>query len=523
MMKSIFTLCALMALLLTVSIQYPLHQHAKYQGTKLTAPVPHHSKHIILVVIDSLMDTPLQEAIKQERAPALQFLIKHGQYFPNVVSSFPTMSVTIDSSLLTGTYPDRHRVPGLVWYDENEGRIINYGNGKREIVKLGVKPVLQDSLYKLNNEHLSQHVKTLHEELAADGKQSASINVVVYRGNFPHQLNLPKTAAFLNILPENLKTYGPAWFSYGSLSYVNPNNQKNYIWQKYGFNDKFSSEELKYLIQSGKLPPFTIVYFPDNDHSVHKNGPMDIKGIEQADRQIQEIFGTYNSWESAIKNAVWIVMGDSGQASIGGSRKESFIRLPSLLSLYRITKLRERVQKEDQILLCVNERMAYIYSIDKYVPLARIAGHLQKDDRIDVIAWKEGEIIHVIEGGKEGVLSFRPGGQYVDPYQQRWSLQGKLSILDISTKGNQMTYHDYPDALARLYGALHSHPGRYLVVTARPGFELVGESSPTHLNGGGHGSLHKQDSLVPMLVTGTDSSPKHLRIVDIKDWILKMD
>ncbi|MMZ63033.1 hypothetical protein D1872_252690 [compost metagenome] len=60
------------------------------------------------------------------------------------------------------------------------------------------------------------------------------------------------------------------------------------------------------------------------------------------------------------------------------------------------------------------------------------------------------------------------------------------------------------------------------MVTASPGYELVGENSPTHLNGGGHGSLHKQDSLVPMIVTGTDTAPKHLRIVDIKDWVLQL-
>ena len=39
------------------------------------------------------------------------------------------MSVTIDSTLITGTNPDKHKIPGLVWYNEDEQRIINYGNG----------------------------------------------------------------------------------------------------------------------------------------------------------------------------------------------------------------------------------------------------------------------------------------------------------------------------------------------------------------------------------------------------------
>ncbi len=80
----------------------------------------HTSGGVIVMVIDSLMDKPLQDAIKNNKAPALNYLIENGQYFPNVVSSFPTMSVTIDTSLLTGTYPDQHKIPGLVWYDKKK-------------------------------------------------------------------------------------------------------------------------------------------------------------------------------------------------------------------------------------------------------------------------------------------------------------------------------------------------------------------------------------------------------------------
>jgi predicted AlkP superfamily pyrophosphatase or phosphodiesterase len=42
------------------------------------------------------------------------------------------------------------------------------------------------------------------------------------------------------------------------------------------------------------LPDFTIVYFPDLDKSVHKNGPTDIKGIEKVDRQLQKMLNTYS-------------------------------------------------------------------------------------------------------------------------------------------------------------------------------------------------------------------------------------
>ncbi|MED4732411.1 hypothetical protein P9597_30820 [Aneurinibacillus migulanus] len=70
------------------------------------------------------------------------------------------------------------------------------------------------------------------------------------------------------------------------------------------------------------------------------------------------------------------------------------------------------------IVLAVNERMAYVYLLDKRMPLVQIVKLLQTDVRMDVIAWKEGEGIHVMAGSKDGQLSFRRNGNYIDPYRQ---------------------------------------------------------------------------------------------------------
>lgn len=72
-----------------------------------------------------------EKAIQAGRAPALKFFLENGHYEPEVVNAYPTMSVSIDSTLLTGTYPNIHRVPGLVWYNQDEQRIVNYGSDKR--------------------------------------------------------------------------------------------------------------------------------------------------------------------------------------------------------------------------------------------------------------------------------------------------------------------------------------------------------------------------------------------------------
>ena len=248
------------------------------------------NKPIMLMVVDSLMSKPLQKAVKEGKAPAFEFLINNGYFNQEMISSYPTMSVTIDSTLLTGTYPDQHKVPGLIWYKEDENRMISYGSGIREIWSNGVRKVAQDSVIHLNEKHLSKEAQTIHEELANRKLPSASINGLLYRGSFEHQLNVPKLIAMTNLLPEEVEINGPTLFSLGALSqYNSENNQHKYVWNRLGVNNKFTAKEIKYLIEQKKLPPFTLAYLPDADASIHKHGPEDLKGIEKADQAIQEV------------------------------------------------------------------------------------------------------------------------------------------------------------------------------------------------------------------------------------------
>ncbi|NRD79576.1 alkaline phosphatase family protein [Bacillus sp. BRMEA1] len=482
-----------------------------------------HKKRVIMLVIDSLMDMPLQEAFKGGKVPALQFFSNNGHYLPNLVSPFPTMSVNVDSTLLTGVYSDKHKLPGLVWYNKDENRIVNYGTHVRELIKLGLKQSMIDVFYNLNHQHLSKQQKTIHEVLKEKGIQSASINALLYRGAFETQLKIPFLLSFVTGLNRKLKSYSPNVFSYGAMHKLNPFKKNSFCWQKYGFNDKFSANELKYLINENKLPPFTLVYFPDLDHKVHKNGRLELKGIEKVDQQLQGILNQFPSWEDSLSNTTWIILGDNGQAWIEPNKKEALIDLRQLLNSYKIAKLKKGVSSEVEIVLCVNERMSFIYTLNpQKAPLEEIAKILQKDPRIDVIALKKGETVAVTSGMHKGKLEFHPNGDLIDEYKQCWSIEGNTEILDITIKEKSIEYGDYPDALARIYSSFYSHEGNYIIISAKPGYEFIGEGSPTHVNGAAHGGLHKQDSLVSLIVCGSDSVPKNLRILDLKEWILTL-
>ncbi len=74
---------------------------------------------------------------------------------------------------------DKHKIPGLVWYDKDEKRIINYVNGLFEMMKIGVSQFVEDSLYQFNNVDLSPKVKTIHEVLDFKRGKSSSRKIKI--------------------------------------------------------------------------------------------------------------------------------------------------------------------------------------------------------------------------------------------------------------------------------------------------------------------------------------------------------
>jgi hypothetical protein len=100
---------------------------------------------------------------------------------------------------------------------------------------------------------------------------------------------------------------------------------------------------------------------------------------------------------------------------------------------------------------------------------------------------------------------------------------GDPDVLDLRLHQGTIHYGDYPDALSRLYGALYSQDIPMIVITARPRYEFFCRHYPMHLNGGCHGSLHKYDSLIPLMIAGTEhpiNEPP--RLIDLKPYILEL-
>lgn len=484
------------------------------------------AKKVIFLMADSLMAQSIDRGIEQNELPAFRFLIKRGQYYKDMVSSFPTMSVTIDSSLMTGTYPDGHRVPGLVWYSQDDKKVINYGTGPMEVIKHGVDPVMVDALVNLNGKHLNMQHPTIFEDLAQRGLKSGSINGLIYRGTKDHTLSIPPWIQVPTVLPKEIQVKGPDYLALGSLTNPLKDVQKlpEGLVNRMGLNNSYSVEMAKYLIKENKLPDFLYVYLPDLDQKLHKKGPADLEGVKELDKQLYSLLQSFGSPEEALKKAVFIVSGDSGMTQIRSDREKSKIDLPAFFKDYHVLRPGETVTDETEIILAVNETMAYVYKLRTDQSLRDMANLMIADPRIDIVSWKENGWIHALQGATSKEVRFKANGRLMDPYQQKWTVEKDINVLDlkIDSPNHTINYGQYPDALNRLKGALHSHKGEFLVVTAKPGYELADRSSPTHHGGGGHGSLRQEESLIPLIVSGTDQKPPYLRIIDLKSYLLNL-
>lgn len=272
------------------------------------------------------------------------------------------------------------------------------------------------------------------------------------------------------------------------------------------------------------MPDFLFVYLPDLDRELHKKGPTALRGVKELDQQLQSVLQTFGSPEKALHDAVFIIAGDSGMTQILPAEQNPVIDLPSLLGDARILRPGEAVSNETEIILAINETMAYVYSLKEDRSLRDIANLLKNDPRIDFISWKEKEWIYAIQGSTAKQIKFKAGGNLTDPYNQSWTVEQDEKVLDLSVNmaAHSLNYDQYPDVLKRLSGALRSHQGEFLVVTAKPGYELASSSSPTHKGGGGHGSIRKMESLVPLIISGTDQKPESLRMVDLKAYLLNL-
>ncbi|WP_209122510.1 alkaline phosphatase family protein [Alkalihalobacillus sp. BA299] len=483
------------------------------------------NKKVILVMIDSMMGSLIDNSLEKGKIPALEFLIENGQYHKDLVAPFPSMSVVIESTLMTGEMPSKHHVPGLVWYKPDENRIVDYGSTFGKMVKLGMKQSLMDSLYHLNNSHLNPKVTTIHEALQQKKYSTGSVNFLIYRGQTMHDMTLPVLLDQWLNLNESLQTKGPDLLAFGSA--VKPKVIENkelpdtFI-SNFGLNDEYSVKVVSEMIKKGEQPDFLTVFLPTFDKDAHNHSPHYRAGFERAENLFQEILNSYESWDKALEENIFIVFGDHSQDKMLDDELSMAIPLDEIYSEYSIAPLTDHIG-HGEIVIANNHRMSYIYPMQEIELLPRLAEAAMVDRRIQFASWMDENWVYVISPDYNEGFRFRPGGQWVDRYNQTWEWEGNEKIVGIDTEVNQTTlkYTDYPDVLNQLISALNSNSHPAVVLTAKPGHTFHSEGAPLHVDGGEHGGLHKNDTLAAIVIAGTDKQLDNPRIVDLKEYILQ--
>lgn len=483
---------------------------------------------VILVLIDSLMSQTIEKGLKSGKTPALKYLMENGIYNSECVTAFPTMTATVDATLFTGAYPEKHNIPGLVWYDSKKRRLIDYINGPKTVLSLGINKTLKDALINLNERHLSKSVSTIYEDLYLCKKTAASINFIIHRGKKKHKLKPPLLINIITKFSLNKATIsGPESLFLGVMCKSRIKHSKiswginQIIFKRYGTNDKFAIKVAKKIIKSGEQPDFMAIYLPDHDHYLHKKIDKPLPSLIKVDKQLEELLNSFGTWKDAINNNTFIIIGDHGQTKV--IKKKSYeIDLDLLFNEYNILRVGKEAKEYNEVVIANNERMAYIYSLKKELD-EKLINILLSEERIDFISRRsKGKIL--IENSNGEKLIFTKTGKYIDPYGYDWCIEGDFNLLDIEVdEFNNLKYNSYPDALSRLYGAMYSHDGTFFAISAKTSYEFKSKTFPKHLGGGSHGSLHKIDSLVPLLVVGnSQNSILKTRITDLKNYIIEL-
>ena len=419
-------------------------------------------KSVILVVIDGLTPSMLEDTLERRTAPSLGLLAANGRY-RRAISTFPSLTPVCLSALATGAHPDVHEIPHLVWYHRGERRLVEYGSSFGAVRAAGTKQSLIDTIYGLNASHLGRGAVTVYEALEDAGLTAAAINITCYRGRHPHRPTVP----FLT-----RRAHGPSRFFFYNLFESDvtgaPLSVRN---RPRGTIDAYAAAVGRWLVTRDGFD-FLVFYLSDYDYASHAQGPDAAHAaLARCDDAVGTLIAAAGGPDEFLERYAVLLCSDHGQTQVS-----------------EVARLQAAFPDE---LVTASNRAGMVYTDrDPGVRARRLDG----DPAVEVVLWREGTEAVARRDGAE--LRFAPG-----------RTSGDASILD------------HPDGLERAWSALANPNAGELIVSAAAGWEFADLAGRHHAGGGSHGSLLTGDSEVPMLAVGLDALPAS--IVEVMPAVLE--
>lgn len=475
-------------------------------------------KKLILTYVDSLGTDMLERTVAEGRAPTFEALLERGVFVPDCVSSFPSVTPVASAEIVTGAASDRHWISGMNWYHRLERRYVEYGSSLDATRTVGIFRALYDLVYNMNLSHLSPEVETLFERLDDAGARTACTPFLIYRGRHRHQVSLEglaRRAVDASRLKFRLHTWGPGELFYGDLysSRDVPCRSTSIPGARDGYSACCAAE----LVKAGDFD-FLLLSLPDNDNYCHRLGPeASVESIAKVDRRLAKLMEAGEGIDAFLERHALILLADHSQTAIHRG-----LPLTELLGReWTVLQPSESRPERAQLAVSPGGRAAHVYLLPGEGPRAEhreVGERLAEIEGIDLVCWLEDargaplprlEVGMPVENGVWAVverggerLRFRPGGAVADLRGGRWDLEGDPATLEAAVDDGRLRSDEYPDPLARVFTALTAPHAGDFVVSLTPGFETVDWGGIAHVGGGGHGALHRGDSLVPLLFVG---------------------
>ena len=483
---------------------------------------------VVFIVIDGMGTEAFEQAVSSGRAPALAFLRDNSTYVRDSVAMFPTITPAATASLVTGEVPARHGIPGMCWYDRDSQRFINYGQSVRAAVAQGMGRLVHDFLVNMNAHHLSPNVRTLHEVLHEMGRDTASINFMVFRGPFEetmrpnllHKLFLPWRG-----MPATLP--GPKEHYFADII-SGPSDACGGLLKVRGFDKRMAATDAYAACVTRDLlrresADMILFYLHENDHLSHKHGPQSqVDNLAEADRHIAEVLGSYDSWEETLARVGFVLTADHSQSPISDER-DRILDIGQVLDDFEEVRPGKKESFEDRdIAVCGNGRVAFVYLNEdrRAFLLPKVVNTLTNCQGIDQVMWREGSTYCV--RSDRGFMQFEEADSQgvLDERGNSWRIEGELAAVAGVVEENVVRTPEYPLAFWRIKSALDMSRIGDVVATIKLTWECKDLAGGDHRGGGDHASLHAQDSLVPFLST-LASPPLHPATVDVAPHIIE--
>lgn len=461
-------------------------------------------------MLDGIKPDVLREAIDAGETPNLAALTNRGEAVWDAVSVFPSITPAATAAIATGEAPAASGIVGHAWYDDLEDRVIVYGAMTETVLSTGPIKVFHNNVWRMNGDDL--YAPTLFEDLHERGIDGACVNFPIRRGPHSHDVRM-KTVKGYRMGSRYLgpSVEGPKEYYMGDLFYsretgFSGRKGSGGIRRSVGINDEYAAQVGAMLVKE-KAAPFNLIYFFKGDSIAHHKGlTAQRKYLQKADRYVGRIFEAGGGVEQVLEDYAVLALSDHGHDPLMPKRRH--VRLYKIPGEKVALGAKARFTNGTSVVAVPNGRSALLY-LRNSASRESLAEHLLSRRGVDLASWLDGE--WGVVQRSNGEVRFRPGPGPVDPSGRSWQIEGDPRALDLTVTEQNIFFGEYPDALERLWGFLHSARGGDMVLSATPGYTF-GEVSGGYHTASDHGSLHKSDSNVFVIASGI---PAPRKITDV--------